>query len=475
MLNILVLGATGYIGGRLVPRLTEAGHQVMCLVRDRAKAGSRGWGDVRVTEGDILDMDSLRPVVEGIDVVYYLVHSMTSRKGDFVSLDRQGASNVVTLAEEAGVKRIIYLGGLGRRERDMSDHLRSRHEVADVLRSGIVPVTEFRAAAIMGSGSASFEIIHHLVNRLPIMICPSWVFTRTQPIGISDVLDYLVEAATWKESAGKVIDIGGPDIVTYGEMMKTMARILDLKRVIIPVPLLTPRLSSYWVSLFSPVPYAMSRSLVESLKHETVCENDLALMFTHIKPKALEETITLAFEQLLARNVETRWSDSGKEYRAQSIDQSHIYSYSVEVDCDASPEKLFEGVQSIGGDNGWYYLDRIWKLRGIFDKLIGGVGLRRGRRDQTDVRVGETLDFWRVEEFIPNKKLGLLAEMKLPGIAWLYFEVSSRDGSGSTLKVTANYYPHGLLGYFYWFALYPIHGILFRGLARSIIARAESS
>ncbi len=472
MANILVIGATGYIGGRLVPRLLRGGHRVRCLVRNPLKTRARDWPGAEVVRGNVLEESSLPPAFEGIDIAYYLVHSMADKDGDFGELDRAAARNTVGCARGAGVERLIYLGGLGRREKETSDHLGSRHEVGDVLRAGGVPVTEFRAAAIIGSGSASFEIVHHLVNRLPVMICPSWVRTRTQPIGVADVLAYLVEAAENPASSGKVIDIGGPDIVTYGEMMDTTAHVLGLKRHIVYVPFLTPRLSSYWVSLFTPVPYRMARLLAESLRQETVCENDLARRLFDIEPEPFRQTVVNALEHVRSSRVETRWSDASREFVAGRSDHSIICEYTVTKRADVGADRLFDPIRRIGGDSGWYYWSRAWNVRGGVDKLIGGVGLRRGRRSAVDLRVGESLDFWRVVEFEENRLLVLEAEMRLPGKAWLAFEVEEDGERASGLTLQARYYPRGLTGYLYWYVLYPFHAVIFEGLAGAIIRRA---
>ena len=474
MLTILVLGATGYIGGRLVPLLKERGHRVRCLVRDRKKAAGPGWEDVQLVEGDVLKPETLRGAFDEIDVVYYLVHSMTAGEKSFEERDRAAAQNVAQACARTGVARIVYLGGLGKRGESQSPHLRSRHEVGDILRSGSVPVTEFRAAVVVGSGSASFEMMHHLVNRLPLMICPRWVMIRTQPIAVADVLRYLVECVDRPETSGRVLDIGGPQMLTYRDMMLCTAKVLGLKRWVLPVPVLTPRLSSYWVNLVTPIPTSLARVLIESLRHETVCENRDADALFSFRPMAFEQAVRLAVEKVRTHEVETKWTSASPPTDAKP-DPSHLQTDRRVVEVLAPADRLFREVASIGGDRGWYYADWLWKVRGFLDKQIGGVGLRRGRRHPTKLRAGDALDFWRVEEYEPGRRLLLRAEMKVWGAAWLEFAVEEVGADRSRLTQTATYYPRGLAGLLYWFGVYPLHAIVFRGLARSIAARAEAA
>jgi uncharacterized protein YbjT (DUF2867 family) len=468
MANILVLGATGYVGGRLVPRLMQHGHTVKCLVRDRRKGVDRPWDGVEIFEGDVLKAETLPEAFAGVEIVYYLIHSMGAGGKDFEQLDRTAAENVRETAAKAGVKRIIYLGGLGRRGGNQSKHLRSRHEVADLLRGGAVPVTEFRAAVVIGSGSASFEMIHHLANRLPMMICPRWVYTRTQPIGIDDVLRYFIAAIEKPETAGMILDIGTPDVSTYRDMMLAVARALGLKRLLIQVPVLTPRLSSYWVNLVTPIPAQVARPLIEGLRHETVCENDDARRIFDIQPLSMDEAVRQALAKVRSRDIETIWTGASSSQEQPAVDPSHLRIDKRMVEVEAPVEKLFSVIRAIGGDNGWYYADGLWKIRGFIDKQLGGVGLRRGRRHPEELRTGEALDFWRVEAYIPNKKLRLRAEMKVWGQAWLEFEAEPLDHDRSRLIQTARYYPRGLFGLFYWYAIYPLHTMVFKGMARRI-------
>ncbi len=475
-MKILVLGSTGYVGGRLVPRLLERGHNVRCLVRDPRKAQAREWAkNTEIFSGDVLDADSLGKAVENIDVIYYLIHSMASGTTHFEELDRKAAQNVASLASRAKVRRIIYLGGLGTDRDELSAHLRSRREVGNILRKGEVPVTEFRAAVIVGSGSLSFEMIHHLVNRLPMMICPQWVYTRTQPIAVGDILRYLVEALDKKQASAKVIDVGGPDIMSYRDMMLGVADLLGLRRLIFPVPLLTPRLSSYWVNLVTPIQTHVARALIDSLRHETVCENNLAGEIFDFKPLSFKESARLALGQYAEGTVESTWTDASSHTKSLLIDSSHLRHDRRELKINAPPQSVFNVITSIGGENGWYFGNWLWKLRGFIDKQLGGVGLRRGRKNATTLKIGDALDFWRVADFEEGRMLLLRAEMKVWGEALLEFIVEPDGTKGSLIKQTAKYYPKGLRGLMYWYSLYPIHVYVFRGLIRAIGRRAEAA
>lgn len=475
MARILVLGATGYIGRRLVQRLVRRGHDVRTLVRTLGKAAITGCEQCETIQGDVLKKESLRRAFEGIELAYYLVHSMAAGEGEFERRDRLAAHNVAEVASACGVKRIIYLGGLGRKDIPQSAHLKSRHEVGAILRSGNVPVTEFRAAVIIGSGSVSFEMMHHLVNRLPVMICPRWVMVKTQPIGITDVLSYLVDAVDKPRSAGLTIDIGGPEILTYRDMMLTVAKVLGLKRFLIQVPVLTPRLSSYWVNLVTPIPTALAGSLIESLRSETVCENDEARKHFDHTPIDFETAVRRALKRVTSSSVESTWTQAESGDLGQVIDASHILVDTRTLECEAAPEKLFRAVSSIGGARGWYYADWLWKIRGFIDKQIGGVGLRRGRRHPSEILPGEALDFWRVEEVVPGSRLLLRAEMIVWGRAWLEFTVERLDGDRSRLIQKARYYPKGVSGLLYWYGVYPIHALVFRGMARNIVRSASEA
>ena len=478
--HVLVTGVTGYVGGRLVPRLLEAGYRVRCMVRDKTRLEGRPWLErVDVVEGDVLKGETLIPVLAGIDVAYYLIHSMSSGTGDFHSRDLLAARQFGEAAKQAGVKRIVYLGGLGDSDAALSEHLRSRQETGRALGEQGVAVTEFRAAVIVGSGSLSFEMIRYLSERLPIMICPRWVATRTQPIAIRNVLDYLVGALSVPESVGKVIEIGGADVVTYGDMMKTYARVRGLWRWLISVPVLTPALSSYWVHWVTPISANIIRPLIAGLRNEVVVRDERAMrMFPEIKPISYEEAVRLALTRLQVGDIESAWSDalvtSGGDAPPVVLknDQGMIVERRQSV-VKACPKKVFEVLTGMGGKRGWFYANWTWEIRGLLDRAIGGVGLRRGRRDPDVVRVGDALDFWRVEAVETDRVLRLRAEMKVPGRAWLQFEIKPLENEMSQLFQTAFFAPKGLWGLMYWYVLYPIHTLIFSGMIRQIVLRAE--
>jgi len=475
--RILLLGATGYVGGRLVPRLLREGHPVRCMARDPRKLVGRQWSGVEIVRGDVLDPPSLTRAMAGCGVVYYLVHSMGGGEGSFVERDRLAAHNCVAAAAAAGVRRIIYLGGLGERSDSPSPHLRSRNEVGEILGAGSVPVTEFRAAMIIGSGSASFDMMHALVNRLPVMIAPRWVSTRSQPISIHDVLRYLVEALGVPASAGKVIDIGGADILTYKEMMHRLAGILGLTRRILVVPVLTPRLSSLWINLVTPISASLARALVEGLRSEMVCQSDLARRLFPFTPRGFNHSVVRALDRIRSSAVETTWSSASLASRPEAdvtLSDAQLLSDVQVLEVAAPSDILYRVVSSIGGTNGWYYADSLWQLRGFMDKMIGGVGLRRGRRHPVELLPGDALDFWRAESVEPGRSLVLRAEMKVPGRAWLEFSVAPLSQTRSRLSQTARFYPRGLAGLAYWYGVYPAHAPIFSGMARAIARRAEA-
>lgn len=477
---ILVTGATGYIGGRLIPHLLDAGYRVRCLVRDPVRLQGRPWQtQVEIVAGDVLQPASLAPALQGCAAAYYLIHSLAGGS-DFHERDVKAAANFANAAYEAGVRRIIYLGGLAEASAELSEHLRSRQQSGDALRTSPVPVTEFRAGVIVGSGSLSFEMIRYLTERVPVMICPRWVYTRTQPIGIREVLDYLVAALDVPESTGKIIEIGGADVVTYGEMMLLYAQVRGLKRWMIQVPVLTPRLSSYWVNLVTPIPAAIARPLIEGLRNENVVHDDSAArLFPHIQPAGYRLAVQRALARLDAGNLESVWSD------ALSTSQGDVPPVTLTVHegmvlerrqrvVALSPEQLYTIFTGIGGKRGWFAFNWAWEIRGLMDKLIGGVGLRRGRRDPDALRVGDALDFWRVEAVEPNRLLRLRAEMKVPGKAWLQFQATPREDGQTLLSQIAFFAPKGLFGWLYWYALYPFHGFIFSGLIDQIVRRAAA-
>src|SRR5512137_1335871 len=475
----LVTGATGYVGGRLVPRLIEGGRQVRVRARDPARLAGRPWsGAVEVVQGDVHDPTTLPAALAGIEVAYYLVHSMGEHAA-FAARDRDAARAFGLAARDAGVKRIVYLGGLGAADAGLSDHLRSRQETGDALRSGGVPVTEFRAAVIVGSGSISFEMIRWLVERLPVMICPRWVFQRIQQVAITDVLSYLLAAPGVPGSADRILEIGGADVLTYREMMLGYAARRGLRRYLIPVPVLTPRLSSHWVRWMTPVPAAIARPLVEGLRNEVIVRDDSALrLIPAIRPLSYSEALDRALERLERGEVETAWSDalSNSPPGVPTVTLSTVEGMIIErrsVQVDLLPGPLFRAFTGLGGARGWLYWNWAWEIRGVLDQLVGGPGFRRGRRDPDNLRPGDALDFWRVEAVEPGRLLRLRAEMKVPGRAWLQFEAQPVDG-GSLLIQTAYFAPHGLAGHLYWYALYPIHAAIFGNLVRCVAERGRS-
>ena len=426
---ILVTGATGYVGGRLVERLLQEGYHVRVIVRDPDRLIGRPWlKSVEVTTGDVLDRNSLSQALSGIDSAYYLVHSMLGEK-NFSNIDKIGAENFGYAAKENNVKRIIYLGGLGNPKKSLSVHLKSRHETGSILSKSGVPVTEFRAAIIVGSGSISFEMIRDLTERIPVMVTPRWVTSRVQPISISNVLDYLVAALKKNKSIGQIIEIGGEDIVTYKDMMIGYAKARRLKRFIITVPVLTPRLSSYWIHFVTPVSKTIAKPLIDGLKNEVVVTNNTAKeIFPEIKPMNYTMALKNTLKRLESGHTPTSWRDAlssslqdGKKNVALASLEGIIIEKRATV-INASESLVYDNFITLGGGRGWLYCNWLWQVRGVVDRIFGGVGLRRGRRNPTDLRIGDALDFWRVVDLKSNKSLRLFAEMKLPGKAWLQFE-----------------------------------------------------
>ena len=469
---VLLTGASGYVGGRLLKSLEDRGYHVRCLARRPATLKAKTGPSTEVFAGDLLDRPSIELALRGVEVAYYLVHSMGSA-GSFEQSDRQAAKNFGAAAKAAGVSRIIYLGGLGNTEEDLSAHLRSRHEVGDVLRESGVPVLEFRASIIIGPGSLSFEMIRSLVERLPIMITPKWVKVPAQPIAIDDVLQYLVEALELPVSRHRIYEIGGADQMSYADIMLAYARLRGLRLRMITVPILTPYVSSLWLGLVTPLYARIGRKLIESIIHSTVVRDTAALETFSIRPVGIDEAIRRAIASEEHQFASTRWSDAlsssgplpawgGVQFGSRLVD-------SRTLSVATTPEAAFAPILRIGGNTGWYAWNWLWSVRGFLDLLVGGVGVRRGRRSDTDLRVGDTVDFWRVEALEPNL-LRLVAEMKLPGRAWLEFEVTG-DGSSATIRQTATFDPVGLLGRAYWYALYPLHQLVFGGMLRNI-ARA---
>ena len=470
----LVTGASGYVGGRLVSGLAERGERIRCLARRPEYVRPRVGDETEVAQGDALDPDSLRSAMAGVDAAYYLIHSMGSR-GDFEREDRRAAENFAAAAREAGVRRLVYLGGLGR-EPGLSRHLRSRHEVGRILRNSGVPTIELRASIIIGSGSLSFEMVRALVQRLPVMITPRWVSQPTQPLAVEDLVSYLVSALDVELDESTAVEIGGAERVSYMDVMKEYARQRGLKRFMIRVPVLSPRLSSLWLGLVTPVYARVGRELVESTRNATIVDDDSSRrLFPALRPRGLRQAIERALLNEDREFAQTRWSDalsSGdtRHWGGDLFGSRLVDSRSVRV--PHSPPRAFEPVRRIGGDTGWYYGNRLWRLRGFLDLLVGGVGVRRGRRDPASVLPGDALDFWRVEAIEPDALLRLSAEMKVPGRAWLQFEVEP-DGEGSLLRQTAIFDPRGLFGLVYWYGLYPLHQIVFAGMLKGIVRAME--
>jgi uncharacterized protein YbjT (DUF2867 family) len=466
--RVLLTGATGYVGGRLLRKLEESGRSVRCMVRRPESLSGRADVQTEVVYGDVLDPDSLSEALAGVTTAYYLVHSMAGSE-PFAGADRRGAANFAAAARRNGVGRIIYLGGLGA-EHDLSTHLESRHEVGQILRASSVPTIEFRASVIIGSGSVSFEIVRSLVDRSPVLLIPHWVVSRAQPIAIEDVLAYLLAALDLALEQSRLFEIGGPDHVAYADLMREYARQVGLRRGVIRVPFATPRISGIWLSLVTPVYASIGRELIESLHNDTlVCDGSAREAFP-IRPRGVSQAIERALANEDREFAETRWSDAlsahrGRNWGGVTLGQRVVASRRIEV--AASPNRAFAPIQRIGGNTGWYYANAFWRLRGLMDTVVGGVGLRRGRRDPIRLAVGDTLDFWRVEAFEQDRFLRLSAEMKSPGRIWLQFEVDG-DQAGATVCQTAIFDPHGLAGLAYWYALYPVHYLIFDGMLRRI-------
>ena len=472
--RILLAGGTGYVGGRLLRVLEASGRPLRCLARKPEFLRPRVAASTQVVRGDVFELPSLNEAMKDVHTAYYLVHSMAAG-GGFEERDRMGAENFARAAREKGVKRIIYLGGLGGGER-LSSHLASRQEVGEILRSSGVPTIEFRASIIIGSGSLSFEMVRALVEKLPVMTTPRWVRSQAQPIAVEDVTAYLSKALELEDDNSYVFEIGGADQVSYRTIMQEYARQRGLRRIMIPVPVLTPWLSSLWLGLVTPFYSRVGRQLIEGVRNDTVVEDDLAMRVFDLRPRGIQEAIARALSNEEQEFAETRWSDAlssrappgawgGERFGSRIVD-----SATIAVSCE--PATAFASIRRIGGKTGWYYADWLWRLRGLIDLLVGGAGMRRGRRSQESLVPGDTVDFWRVEAFEPDRLLRLLSEMRLPGRAWLQFEVEGEE-SGSVIRQTAIFDPLGLPGLAYWYGLYPIHRAVFKGMLRGI-AKAAS-
>ena len=472
---ILLTGATGYVGGRLLRALEASGKRVRCMARRPEFLKARVAPTTQVVQGDVLDAESLRTALKGVETAYYLVHSMAAGRS-YADADRRGATAFATAARDAGVRRIVYLGGLGGGER-LSLHLESRQEVGRILRDSGVPTIEFRASIVIGSGSLSFEVIRALVEKLPVMVTPRWVNTRTQPISIEDLVSYLVEVLDHPLEQSAVYEIGGPDRVSYGFLMREYAKLRNLRRIMLPVPVLTPRLSSLWLALVSPIYARVGRELIGGLKNETVVTDQRALEDFRVRPRGVKDALARALSNEDSAFAATRWSDALSANRS-SPTYGGLKFGSRLVDSRAawvarSPDQAFRPIARIGGKAGWYYGNRLWRLRGALDWLVGGPGMRRGRRDPEALVPGDTLDFWRVEAVEPGRLLRLAAEMRVPRRAWLQFEVTGERG-GSLIRQTALFDPVGLAGLIYWYALWVIHQLVFAGMLRSIVREVEA-
>lgn len=476
--RILLTGATGYVGGRLLPRLEQRGERVRCLARHPEHLKPRVGRCTEVVAGDLLDPDSLDAAMRGVDTAYYLVHSM-GMKSDFEEAERQAAEHFAAAAERQDVRRIVYLGGLGQNP-ECSPHLRSRRRVGKILRDSGVPTVEFRASIIIGSGSLSFELVRALAERLPMMVIPRWGHTPIQPIAIEDVLAYLEAGLDPPTDRSVVYEIGGPEVVRYVDLLREYGRQRGLVRLMIPAPVITPKLSSLWLALVTPVYARVGRKLIDSTRTAMEVADHSALSDFDIRPRGYKDAITRALQQEDRDFAETRWNDALSSTLApRGFGGERFGSRLVDSRCfrvERSADKAFAPIRRIGGQRGWYFGDPLWAMRGMVDLMVGGVGLRRGRRDPEHLRVGDTVDFWRVEAVQPDRRLLLRAEMKLPGRAWLQFEVEPVDeGHATRIRQTAIFDPRGVLGLAYWYALWPLHEVIFAGMLRRIARHARAT
>ncbi len=469
-MRILVSGASGYVGSRLIPRLVASGHEVSCMVRDASRVDPQAAENTRIVVADALESESVTAAMQGIDVAYYLIHSMSASDGDFQERDRLAAHNFAVAARQAGVSRIIYLGGLASETSQISSHLKSRQQTGEVLRSFGPLVTEFRAGIVVGNGSLSFELIRYLTERLPVMIRPRWVITRIQPIAIDDVLDYLVTALQSPESTGQVIEIGGATIETYRSMMLTYAQARRLRRWLLRVPVLTPRLSSYWLRLVTPIPTSIARPLIEGLRTEVVCRSTRAAeLFPAIRP--------MSYVAAIEKTMTRRLPDDSLTATLPSY-PAHVLTRRDGVLCDvrqavadASPNDVFSVIACLGGSDGYLYANCLWRIRGWLDRCLGGPGMRQSI-SRRPLNKNDHVDFWYVQDLDAGRRLLLRAEMKLPGRAWLEFLLSPQPRGQTLVRCCAWFEPRGLLGELYWWVLYPAHVLIFRGMVQAVCRKA---
>lgn len=478
-MKILLTGVTGYIGKRLLPLLLEQGHEIVCCVRDKKRIPTEGiYADKRLTyfEVDFLKEIAIPPGVRSVDAAYYLIHSMTSDIRNFERLEETSANNFMNLVTALDTKRIIYLGGITNSS-DLSKHLASRKKVEEILGSTSIPLTSIRAGIIVGSGSASFEIIRDLVEKLPVMVTPKWLNTKNQPIAIRNILECLTGVLDHPETENKSYDVGGPDILTYKQMLLKFAEVRGLRRYIYTVPVMTPRISSYWLYFVTATSYKLAVNLVNSMKIEVIARNNDLIELLGIKPIEYKEAVELAFQKIEQNNVLSSWKDSLVSSSEDSslfdhinVPENGVFKDIREKVIEKDPDRVLRNIWSIGGERGWYYADFLWGIRGFLDKLVGGVGLRRGRTNPNTINTGDTLDFWRVlAADIAKKRLLLYAEMKLPGEAWLEFRIIRKEGKDILLQ-TATYRPKGIFGRLYWYSVLPFHYFVFDGMAKNIVS-----
>jgi len=477
--RIAVAGASGYVGGRLVPALLEAGYRVRCLVRDARKIQARPWADAEGLEVVTCKIDNeveAKAALDGCHAAYYLIHTMASAGGSFAQRDERLATAFGNAARAAGVSRLVYLGGLGDESEDLSEHLKSRQDVETSLRAGGVPLTSLRAAMIIGSGSASFEILRYLVERLPIMVTPRWVRTESQPIAIRDVIRYLVACLGVPETTGRTIDIGGPDILSYDRLMRLMAERLGLRRrLVIPVGVLSPGLSSRWIHLVTPIGHHLARPLAEGLRNRLVCRDAEAVALMPGPLLSAEEAIASSLEEQRGGGAPTSWTDAGVMPGDPGWSGGAKFRDRRERLAWATPDAVVRSLGRIGGETGYFASNFLWRIRGALDRLVGGPGLRRGRRSRDVLRFGDAVDFWRVTGLDPGRRIELTAEMRLPGEAKLEWSLEPRPGGRTLVIQTATFRPKGLLGLVYWWAVWPLHAVVFNGMLRGLCREAEAA